>query len=153
VPTLNVKASAFFSVCLAQASKHEQERVEGLRIAQQFVAGLGWRPLLVQPIAGALHFSRYGWLRSIVMRRLARKEQPGIDVTRDHVYTDWSQMELLLSRFLRLAKKERMIEIPKARWRVPPSCKLVPDRQVGWEVEGDSRTIPEHGPAKDAWPH
>ena len=153
LPTLNAKASAFFSVCMAQASKHEDERAEGLQIAQQFVAGLGWRPLLVQPIAGALRFSRYGWLRSIVMRRIARKEQPGIDATRDHVYTDWSQVDLLLSSFLRSTISDRTIEIPKPRWRVPPSCKLVPERQAGWEVEGDSRAIPEHGPAKGAWTH
>jgi menaquinone-dependent protoporphyrinogen oxidase len=136
LPTLNIAASAFFSVCLAQASKHEAERAEGLRIAEQFVAGLGWRPRIVQPIAGALRFSRYGWLRRIAMRRIARKEQPGIDVTRDHEYTDWDQVDAFLSGFLGLAIEDRLVEIPRPERRVPPSCQLVPDRMVDREAEG-----------------
>jgi menaquinone-dependent protoporphyrinogen oxidase len=126
---LNDKPSAFFSVCLAQASKSERERTEGTRIAEQFATGLGWRPLLVQPIAGALRFSRYGLLRRLVMRRIARKELPGIDVSRDHVFTDWKEVERFLNDFLLRAMINMPVEVappPKPIRQVPASCRLVP---------------------------
>ena len=110
---LNGKPSAFFSVCLAEASKLDTERAEGLRIAKQAVESLGWKPILVQPIAGALRFSRYGFFRGFVMRKIAEKEDPGVDTTKDHVYTDWNQVDSFLRIFVGLARKSQAPVVPR----------------------------------------
>jgi menaquinone-dependent protoporphyrinogen oxidase len=111
VAALHTRPSAFFSVCLAIASKSDDERAEARRIASAFPAGLGWRPTAVEVIAGALMFSRYGILRRFALTRIARKELGGdIDVTRDHVYTDWDAVDRFVLAFTRAAAERLPIE-------------------------------------------
>ncbi len=55
--SLNSKPSAFFSVCMAVASKDEHSRADARAIAEAFPAALGWNPAVVEVIAGALMFS------------------------------------------------------------------------------------------------
>jgi len=84
--------SAFFSVSLAQASKNPQEREEARHMAESFVAEVGWRPDLLACFAGAIAYSQYGFLKKLVMRRIARKEGGGTDFSQDYEYTDWDQV-------------------------------------------------------------
>ncbi len=119
---LNEIPSAFFSVCLAEHSQSETERAEGRRIAEAFARGLGWDPLLVQPVAGALLFSHYGLLRGFVMRKIAKAEDPGADVTKDYVYTDWDQVDRFLGQLLSKAVRRVPVAAPRpiVRERVAP---------------------------------
>ncbi len=86
---LNARPSAFFSVCLAIVSRFPRDREEARRIANALPVSLGWKPVAVEVIAGALLFSRYGFFRRWALTRIARKEIGDVDTTRDHVYTHW----------------------------------------------------------------
>lgn len=86
---LRRRPSGFFSVCLSILSKNPEERAESRRIAEQFPAKHGWKPDVVEPIAGALKFSQYGFLRRWAMKAIAKKEMGSVDATRDTVFTDW----------------------------------------------------------------
>jgi len=104
---LNGKPSAFFSVCLAVASKNPEERVAARTLAKAFPAKLGWTPASVEVVAGALAFSRYGFLRRAAMKRIARKEMGDVDTTRDTVFTDWSAVRQIARGFVaRVAARE-----------------------------------------------
>jgi menaquinone-dependent protoporphyrinogen oxidase len=94
---LRSRPSGFFSVCLSIASKQPEERAESRRIAERFPARLGWQPDFVEIIAGALMFSRYGWLRRWAMKFIAKKEMGSADTTRDTIFTDW----VAVNRFAR----------------------------------------------------
>jgi len=89
-----VKSSrgAFFSVSLAAASQDPAEREEAQRIARDFLSELGWQPDLVASFAGALAYSQYGWIKRILMRRIAAKEGGDTDPTHDYEYTDWKSV-------------------------------------------------------------
>lgn len=81
--------SAFFSVCMAAASKVESKRRQAESWPDDLIQTTGWRPLLVTTFAGALRYSRYNWLVRWMMRRIAKSEGASTDTSRDHEYTDW----------------------------------------------------------------
>ncbi len=48
-----------------------------------------WHPTLAKPVAGALLYTRYGYLVRVIMRKIAKKVGAATDTSRDYVYTDW----------------------------------------------------------------
>ena len=97
---LRMHPSGFFSVCLSIASKNPEERAESRRIAEQFPAKLGWKPDVVEIVAGALMFSRYGFWRRMAMKAIAKKEMGSVDATRDTVFTDWDAVDRFARGFV-----------------------------------------------------
>jgi menaquinone-dependent protoporphyrinogen oxidase len=85
--------SAFFSVNLAIASKVSDGRAQTLEIVDKFVKQTGWRPPRVELFAGALQYSKYGFLLRFVMRRIAAAEGGETDTSRDYEYTDWAAVD------------------------------------------------------------
>jgi len=112
---LNSRPSAFFSVCMAIASKDKHSREEAHSIAEAFPAALGWKPQAIEVIAGAIMFSRYGIFRRPVMRAIARKEVGELDTSHDHIYTDWNAVEGFCRSFLEAAAPRLVTTMPIAR--------------------------------------
>jgi len=89
---LNARPSAFFSVSLAAASRDPAERADVDRRIADFCARAGWRPDRAASFAGALRYTRYGWFKRVLMRRIAASEGGATDTSRDHEYTDWDDV-------------------------------------------------------------
>ena len=87
--------SLFFSVSLSAASKIPDERLAADRLAAELPRKAGWQPSRIASVAGRLAYTRYGVVTRWLMRRIARKEGASVDVTRDHEYTDWTQVAAL----------------------------------------------------------
>ena len=79
--------SAFFSVSLAAQS--DLDEAQGY--LEQFEAETGWQPANVALVAGALLYTRYGFIKRRIMRRIAQDKSGhlGVDTSRDYIYTDW----------------------------------------------------------------
>ncbi|HJL44165.1 MAG TPA: flavodoxin domain-containing protein [Myxococcales bacterium LLY-WYZ-16_1] len=101
--------NAFLSVSLHEAvqenrqcSPVEQEdaKIEVNRALKRFYEQTGWHPNEVHPVAGALAYSTYGFLKRLVMQRMAKEKGLSDDASRDHDYTDWSDVELFVDQFL-----------------------------------------------------
>lgn len=92
---LNAKPSAFFSVSVgcgfAMAPEVEAARAE----ARNFLKETGWRPELDASFGGMLAYRRYGVLKRMMMRRMARKAGGPIDTSRNHEFTDWRDVQAL----------------------------------------------------------
>lgn len=101
---LRSRPSAFFSVCLAIASRGDGSRTAAMKIPRQFVERLGWRPDTIEVIAGAFRFSRYGFVRGAIMRRVASKELGKFDPHQDTELTDWPAVERFAMRFIQQAE-------------------------------------------------
>ena len=43
--------------------------------------------------AGALVYTRYGWLKKRLMRSIAKRDGSDTDMSRDHEYTDWDAVD------------------------------------------------------------
>lgn len=92
---LEAHPSAFFSVSLSAASRNAQEVEAARTIAQGFVERARWQPDCVMSFAGALAYTKYGWLKRLILKRAARKEGGPTDTTRDHDLTDWVAVDRL----------------------------------------------------------
>ncbi len=72
------------------------------RILDGFLARVGWRPRLTSSIAGAVNYTKYGFLLRWYMKRASAWGGGATDTTRDHEYTDWAQVESFASEIAAL---------------------------------------------------
>jgi len=96
---LNGKRTAFVSVCLAVLTKAPKVQQELDAIVRQFLDANGWQPAETKFVAGALAYSKYGWLKRWIMRRIAAKAHGDTDASRDYEYTDWEDLKAFAWRF------------------------------------------------------
>lgn len=109
-PLLNRVPTAFLSVCLAVLEKGVGPRQEILRIMRRFLDRCGWRPSITKMVAGALPYTRYGWLKRQMLRRIVAKAGGDTDTTRDFEYTDWIDLRNFAQDFAALAS-EHPVEV------------------------------------------
>ncbi|HKV98420.1 MAG TPA: flavodoxin domain-containing protein [Vicinamibacterales bacterium] len=94
------RPTAFVSVCLGVLEHNPATDRELDRILTKFFDETGWRPTVTKIVAGALPFTKYGWLKRRVMRRIAEKQLgSGIDTRRDYEYTDWNDVRAFARAF------------------------------------------------------
>lgn len=105
-PMLNTMPTAFLSVCLAVLEKDPAPHEEIARIMNRFVARCGWRPTVTKLVAGAVLYTRYGWLKRQMMKRIVAKAGGGTDTTRDFEYTDWNDLRDFAQEFAGLASQQ-----------------------------------------------
>ncbi|KRE77401.1 flavodoxin domain-containing protein [Arthrobacter sp. Soil763] len=89
--------SALFSVSLA--AHGDEGSAEDY--VEKFEAETGWRPAHVGLFAGALLYTRYGFLKRHMMKRItSSKGSPDTDLSRDYVYTEWDGVRRFTEDFL-----------------------------------------------------
>lgn len=96
---LKSKPSAFFSVSMTARLKSAQEKEMMEKILSDFRRDSGWEPARLACIAGAIQYTKYWFLLRWVMKRIARSQGNDTDTTRDHVYTDWEQVDQFAAEF------------------------------------------------------
>lgn len=96
---LNARPTIFLSVSLSAASKTAEGRAPARTLADAFPASLGWRPAQVEIVAGRLAYTKYGLVKRIMLKRIARKEGAPTDTSRDYEFTDWAAVETLMRGF------------------------------------------------------
>jgi menaquinone-dependent protoporphyrinogen oxidase len=96
--TLQRVPSAFFSVSLAAHGDMANAEAYVANFSEQ----TGWHPAQVGFFGGALLYRQYGFLKRLMMRRIVRDKPGGLstDTSRDHVYTDWEEVEGFAKAFL-----------------------------------------------------
>jgi len=90
---LNRMPSAFFSVSLGILQDDPPVRADIARILMSFFRDTGWNPRWFRNFAGALAYSRYGWLKRRLLHWISLKAGRPTDLYRDHDYTDWSAVK------------------------------------------------------------
>jgi len=101
---LTEKPAAFLSVCLGVLQQDAKVRADLDRIMNRLFTETGWMPTMTKVVAGALPYSRYGWIRRWVMRRIVRKAGMETDPRQDYEFTNWAELELFAKGFLWTAK-------------------------------------------------
>jgi menaquinone-dependent protoporphyrinogen oxidase len=96
---LSGKPAAFVSVCLGVLEHDAKVQHDLQTIVDRFVASTGWRPSVVKFVAGALPYTKYGWLRRLVMKRIVAKAGGDTDTHRDYEYTDWNDLRHFAADF------------------------------------------------------
>jgi menaquinone-dependent protoporphyrinogen oxidase len=99
--------TAFLPVCLAILEKRPEAQQEIDNIVGRFFRRCGWRPTVTKPMAGALKYTQYPWLKKWMMKRIVAKAGGDTDTTRDYEYTDWNELRAFAGEFAaRLAPRE-----------------------------------------------
>lgn len=96
---LGERPAVFVGVCLAvreQTARAGHDLDESVR---RFVARTRWTPGEVKFVAGALKYTRYGWLKRRAMQRIVAKAGGDTDTSRDYEYTDWPDLRAFARRF------------------------------------------------------
>jgi menaquinone-dependent protoporphyrinogen oxidase len=95
VDALRTRTNAFYSVSLSAAGHDAESEADTKAVIEKFVRETGWMPARVEPIAGALAYSKYNWFIRHVMRRIVRKKEGGRfqDMSRDYDLTDYQQVD------------------------------------------------------------
>lgn len=100
-PALGARPNAFVSVCLGILEKNPATDRELAAIVERFVSKTRWRPALIKPVAGALPYSKYNWIKRWVMVRIVAKGGGDTDTSRDYEYTDWDDLRAFARDFHR----------------------------------------------------
>lgn len=89
--------SAFFSVSLAAHG----DDAEAQGYVERFVTATGWHPAQTATFSGALLYTRYGFLKRLLMQQIARTKPGdlGTDSSRDYIYTEWDAVTRFAEHF------------------------------------------------------
>lgn len=93
------RPAAFFSVSLTAKSDAEDKRRELAGYLEQFQQQSGWRPDQVAAFAGAVPFTRYGFIKRKIMLSILRDEGMDPDPSRDYDFTDWKAVDAFADAF------------------------------------------------------
>jgi menaquinone-dependent protoporphyrinogen oxidase len=96
---LAARPSGFFQVSLSSATDTEEGRAEAAGYVDSFVEETDWHPDRIGLFGGALRYSKYGFLKRIVMKRIAKEATGDTDTSRDHEYTDWDEVAAFANDF------------------------------------------------------
>lgn len=102
---LATQPTGFFQVCLTAISPDEEKRAAAAQYVDEFVDATGWHPDRIAIFGGALRYSEYGFLKRVVLKRIAKDITGDTDTTRDYEYTDWDEVEQFTEEFAVFVEK------------------------------------------------
>jgi len=106
---LSAMPSAFFSVSLTAADDSDEARATVRELIDDVLDATGWTPRETVAFAGALQFEEYNLPTRVLMRLIAHKHDPHVDVHQDTDYTDWAAVDRFAEAF---AASLRATEVP-----------------------------------------
>ncbi len=96
---LAARPTGFFQLSLSSAVDDEARRADAADYVDAFLEETGWRPDRIARFGGALRYSKYGFLKRLMMKRIAREATGDTDASRDYEYTDWHEVEAFAADF------------------------------------------------------
>jgi menaquinone-dependent protoporphyrinogen oxidase len=90
---LNAKPSAFFQVSLTSVNPEPGHTARAQDVVRRFLDDTGFDPDVVGLFAGALVYTKYGWLKRRIMVHIVRAEGGDTDTSHDYEYTDWDAVD------------------------------------------------------------
>lgn len=96
---LSERPTGFFQVSLSSATDDEERRAEAASYADTFVEETGFEPDRIGLFGGALRYSKYGFLKRMMLKRIAAEATGDTDTSQDYEYTDWAEVEAFAADF------------------------------------------------------
>jgi len=94
---LGHRAVGLFSVSLSAAGRPD-EVADAERLLAHLVGETGWTQARTTVVAGAISWSRYGFLKRFLMKRVLRKGGRTPHPDHDEVFTDWAALDAFADR-------------------------------------------------------
>jgi menaquinone-dependent protoporphyrinogen oxidase len=90
---LNAMPAALFQVSLTSANPDDEHTAAAHGMLQAMLDDTGFDPDLVAMFAGAVVYTKYGWIKRRIMRSIVAAEGGDTDTRHDHEYTDWAAVD------------------------------------------------------------
>jgi menaquinone-dependent protoporphyrinogen oxidase len=90
---LAAKPCALFQVSLTSANPDDAHTATANAMVEELLDETAYSPELIGTFAGALQYTRYGWIKRRIMRSIVRREGGDTDMTRDYEYTNWDAVD------------------------------------------------------------
>lgn len=97
---LQDKPSAFVSASLSAVGGNDSLHKEAQHCIDTLLNETRWEPTMSTPVAGALLYTGYDWLKRMLMRAISKHEGGDTDTSQDYEYTDWVALRQFVDRFL-----------------------------------------------------
>lgn len=85
--------SALFQVSMTSAAHDDEHDREAHRYVAELLQEANLNPDVVGLFAGALAYTRYGWIKRRVMQKIAASEGQPTDADHDVEFTDWDDVD------------------------------------------------------------
>jgi len=96
---LAARPTGFFQLSMSSAVADESRQAEAAGYVETFLEETDWHPDRIGRFGGALRYSKYGFLKRLVMKRIAKTATGDTDTSRDYEYTDWDEVETFAADF------------------------------------------------------
>lgn len=98
-PEINHIPSIFYSVGLTITSEDPRALESLEKTTTDFLKDTRWTPDMVEQVAGALLYTRYGFFKRMLMKSVMKKAGGDTDTSRDFIYTDWDALRASVRQF------------------------------------------------------
>jgi menaquinone-dependent protoporphyrinogen oxidase len=95
------RPTAFVSACLSVLNKSPKAIADLDQIVTRFSKTTGWKPMLIEHVAGALLYTRYNFIKRWLMKRIVSQQGGETDTSKDYEYTDWVKVRRFAEDFRR----------------------------------------------------
>ena len=96
---LGSKPAAFFSVSGAAGSPHEKDRTQVEKLLRKFIEKTHWQPAKTEVFGGAILYTKYGFLKRLMMKMILRSAGGPTDTSHDYEFTDWDAVDRFADAF------------------------------------------------------
>jgi menaquinone-dependent protoporphyrinogen oxidase len=98
--SLNKIPSIFYSVSLSVTNKDSQVIQRLHEITRLFLTTTKWTPRVTEQVAGALLYTKYGFIKRMLIRSIMKKSGGDTNTSRDYEYTDLNAVRSSLHNFM-----------------------------------------------------
>lgn len=109
--------TAFLAVSLSAAHDTPAAHREVQKTIARFVAETGFVPGIIQPVAGALVYTRYGFFTKLAILFISKISGGDTDTSRDYEYTDWAALSSFARSFAAKVRQAVLPAAPSDGWR------------------------------------
>jgi menaquinone-dependent protoporphyrinogen oxidase len=112
--SLSTRPTGFFQVSLSSATDDAERQAEAAGYVESFIDETDWHPDRIGLFGGALRYSEYGFLKRLLMKRIAKGATGDTDTARDYEYTDWDEVAQFTNDFAAFVEGRLGIAPPEA---------------------------------------
>jgi menaquinone-dependent protoporphyrinogen oxidase len=113
---LDTKPTAFFQVSMSSAVEDDEEgQSRAAGYVDEFLEATSWHPDRIGLFGGALRYSKYGFLKRLMMKQIAKRATGDTDTSRDYDYTDWHEVDAFAADFAAFVEGRLGATAPETR--------------------------------------
>lgn len=91
---------AFISVSASASRDDEESKVAAQESLREFLTFTRLCPSSTLKLGGAILYTKYKFITKLVMKSISEKRGGPVDMTKDHILTDWDQLSRFVNDFL-----------------------------------------------------